>query len=276
MKRIGRVLAMLSILWLNPLSLWDEWAKSGAYLLQYLYGYAEAQAECTLSGGGLSALGSSASATLGGKNGSNQPDANAEFRFRLRNDFTLQPAADCSCAVAFNDNLPNDNASQQGFELDDSVQPPPGDECGFTVYTTFDAQGVGHFRVPGFAGPLTTGHTTIGGARFWYKLAGQQWTPLWFTTRVSAYDLNGQDGVTVADLAVFSSDKALYDNNHADYRQRSDFNGDGQITVADLSLFSIVKNGGGSTVSATECIENPAARTDGVKRSWGSVKAGYR
>lgn len=270
-----RFAVLFAALWLNPLALWDEWAKSGAYLLQYLYGYAEAQAECTLGFGLLTHLGTSSSATLGGLSASG-PDANAEFHMRVRSDFTGQPAADCSCAVVFNWDMPTDNAIEQGFVLDQSVPPPVGAECGFTVYGVMDANGWGYFRVPGFAGAATVNPILSGGAQFRYKLADGIWRNIPFTTRVSAYDLNGQDGVTVADLAVFSNDKSTWDNNHANYRPRSDFNGDGQITVADLSLFSIVKNGHGSDISATQCSGAQQAVTPTPRKSWGSVKAGYR
>jgi len=67
------------------------------------------------------------------------------------------------------------------------------------------------------------------------------------TARLSAYDLDGQNGVNAADQSLFM---ATLFAGPPGYRSRADYNGDGLVNTADLARFLGVLLAGGSATSA--------------------------
>ncbi len=65
------------------------------------------------------------------------------------------------------------------------------------------------------------------------------------TIPVAAYDLDGQNGVGIADLSIWARD---YFSN--EYYGRSDYDGDGVLGIGDLSLWTAALYAGGSSSSA--------------------------
>jgi hypothetical protein len=119
-------------------------------------------------------------------------------------------------------------------------QQPAGvlvDCASHTIRTTSDNLGIAHIRV-------------IGAARH-DRAARDARVPLYADgvlfgqIRVAAFDENGANGVSAADVAAFADD--LFGSG---YGSRSDFNGDGVLNGLDLSNLTSVLFRGGSTESA--------------------------
>lgn len=266
MKRYTKFAILFAALWMNPLSLWDEWAKSGAYLLQYLYGYAEAQADPT----GWTAPASRgwdgsylySSICLGGaySGGMSTHFGNTS---EVRIFGSLVPGAQIelnfsgTIGVEFCDPQP----TQDGVSWDATNK---------ILTLTMDSAGRRNFFILGGSDGSTTANE--GSTPAVTKRVRENGTGTWFAFNPAlfhTFDLNNTGGVTVADLSVFSNDRFA-----SVHRQRSDYNADGDVTVADLSIFSDARFGGEFTLSCGET--SPALLTPTPSRSWGSVKATYR
>lgn len=114
-------------------------------------------------------------------------------------------------------------------------------ECGaHCVWTCADYGGIARF-------------TLIGGGRFVPPPPGQDVSfKVYFDSintnvhvPVAAFDLNGLDGITLADLSRFSADYFAALNP-----TRTDYDGDHAVTLLDLSLWGAAYFGGASNRSA--------------------------
>ena len=115
-----------------------------------------------------------------------------------------------------------------------------------TASAVTDAQGVARFRILGSAsaGPgnppgLTSPCVLVDGNGVILNSGNR--------VRLAAYDLDGANGVTAADEALFMS--TLF-ASPAGYRERADYNGDGVCNSADLARIMGVLIAGGSVTSA--------------------------
>jgi hypothetical protein len=153
------------------------------------------------------------------------------------------PMANCPVEIHFADCAGSD------LHLSD-VQVFPGmtvDCANRVVGTTSDAQGIAHFRILGSASALpgnSTGLTDACAKVFAKGIMVNQLNPV----RLAAYDLDGANGVTAADEALFM---ATLFAGPAGYRMRADYNGDGACNSADLAKFLSVLFASGSTSSVT-------------------------
>jgi hypothetical protein len=105
-----------------------------------------------------------------------------------------------------------------------------------TAYT--DGQGVARFTLVGGGSgpPIVTGPCAT------VRVAGYTFPAL----VVSAFDLDGMNGVSAADGSILAAD--LFSGQ---YRARSDFDGDGDVDALDLGFFARALFGGGSPASGS-------------------------
>ncbi|HTK32307.1 MAG TPA: hypothetical protein VL332_10105 [Candidatus Saccharimonadaceae bacterium] len=119
-------------------------------------------------------------------------------------------------------------------------QQPAGvivDCASHTIRTVSDDQGIARIRVIGAARHDRAARDARVSVYADGVLFGQ--------ARVAAFDENGANGVSAADVAAFADD--LFGSG---YGSRSDFNGDGVLNGLDLASLTTVLFRGGSTESA--------------------------
>jgi hypothetical protein len=111
------------------------------------------------------------------------------------------------------------------------------------ILAVTDANGLATFVVPGSAngGPAAAGPIV---AAVWDVTIGFRVGDV----RVCAYDLDGQSGVNLQDLAIFAGD--FYSRTSPG---RSDFDGNGVVDAADLGRWARVYFSGLQQQSATPC-----------------------
>ena len=169
-------------------------------------------------------------------------DASCELDITVRMSDN-NPLANCPVEIHF--------ADCAGFDLhlsDTQVFPGMKIVCANRVVaTTSDAQGVAHFRIMGSASAVpgnSTGLTEACAKVYADGILMNRLNPV----RVAAYDLDGANGMTPADEALFLS--TLF-AGPGGYRMRADYNGDGVCNSADLAKFLSVLFASGATGSVT-------------------------
>ncbi|MCC6349326.1 MAG: hypothetical protein IT347_07005 [Candidatus Eisenbacteria bacterium] len=152
-------------------------------------------------------------------------------------DLAANPIANSSVVLDFTGNVSDTRIGDATSQLYAGVVA----NCGtHGVSSLTDALGVATFVVMG-GGKSPTGAAHAAGAAKIYAdgvLLG--------TLNVGSYDLNGVDGVTLADLALWAAD--YFGAGNPD---RADYNNAGGVDLVDLSTWGATYFAGGSNTSST-------------------------